>query len=116
MIENVDTGSMEDAFTKAVCSGTHIKRNVIETLPPIIMFNVGDLDYNNCKVQCMNDIEHRLMIQGKYYSLVQVILYGGPSHFRGITRVLHGRYIMYDGICSFDKEKNRVKYLGVKTR
>jgi hypothetical protein len=66
------------------------------------------------QLRCMNNIEHRLLIHGKYNNLVQVVLYGGPSHFRGVT-VLNGRYIMYDGIRAFGKERNRVKYLGGNT-
>jgi hypothetical protein len=110
---NVDTGCVE-ATTVRLCDGVRKKRNDIDPLPQIIMIHVGDTDFDNCEVKCMNNIEHRLLIHGKYYNLVQVVLYGGPSHFRGVT-VLNGRYIMYDGIRAFGKERNRVKYLGRNT-
>jgi hypothetical protein len=97
-----------------LCTGVHKKGNDIDPLPSIIMVHMGDLDYGNCQVKCMNDIEHRLLIHGKYYSLVQVNLHGGPSHFRGVT-VLNGCYIMYDRLGAFGKERNRVKYMGSTT-
>ena len=56
-------------------------RKDIDPLPPIIMINVNDVDYE----KSIDNIEHRLLIHGKYYSLVQVNLYRGPSHFRGVT-------------------------------
>ena len=99
---------------KCTCKGVRKKRRDIESLPPVVMIQVGEFDYNNCKVACMNDIEHRLLIQGKYYILVQVNLHGG-HHFRGITAVESGRYIMYDGMASFGKGKRRVKYINGKT-
>jgi hypothetical protein len=76
------------------------------------MIHVADLDYGNCKVKCFNNIEHSLLIHEKYYSLVQVNLHGGPSHYCGVT-VLNGHYyIMCDGLGAFGKERNRVKYMG----
>jgi len=97
-----------------LCKGVRKMRKDIDPLPPIIMINVNDVDYDCCRVKSMDDIENRLLIQGKYYSLVQVNLYGGPSHFSGVT-VLKGHYLMYDGIRAFGKERNRVKYKGGKT-
>ncbi len=97
-----------------LCTGVHKKRNDIDSPPPIIMIHVGDLDYGNCQVKCIKNIKHRLLIHGKYYSLVQVNLNGGPSYFRGVT-VPNGRYIMCDGLGAFGKERNRVKYMGNTT-
>jgi len=111
---NVDT-NCDEVPARSACKGVRKMRKDIETLPPVVMIQNDDLDYNNCKVNCMNDIERRLLIQGKYYLLIQVNLYGGPRHFRGITEVENGRYIMYDGIASFGKSKKRVKYINGKT-
>ena len=87
-------------------------RKDIDPLPPIIMINVNDVDYK----KSIDDIGHRLLIHGKYYSLVQVT-YRGPSHFHGVTvTVLNGCYLMYDEIRAFGKERNRVKYMGGKTQ
>ncbi len=65
-----------------LCSS--VRKN-INPLPQKIMIHVADTDYGNCEVKYMNNIENRLLIQGKYYNLVQVVFYGGPSHFRGVT-------------------------------
>ncbi len=95
VVQNVDSGYLEEATTMGLCTGVRKKRSNIDPLSPIIMIHVGNLDYGNCQVKCMNDIEHRLLIHGKYYSLVQVNLHGGPSYFRGGT-VLNGHCIMHD--------------------
>jgi hypothetical protein len=88
------------------------KRINIDPLSPIIMIHVADLDYVNGQVKCINNIKHRLLINKKYYSLVQVSLHGGPSNFWGVT-VINGCYIMYDNsLRAFGKERNRVKYMG----
>ena len=76
-----------------LCKGVHKRRNDIDPLPPIIMINVNDVDYDSCQVKSMDNIEHRCLIHGKYYSLVQVNLHGGPSHFLGVT-VLYGVFKM----------------------
>jgi hypothetical protein len=75
------------------------------------MFHVADLDCGDCQVKCGNNIKHRLLINRKYYSLVQVNLHKEPSNFRGV-RVFNGPYIMYDRLRAFGKERNRVKYMG----
>jgi len=82
---NVDT-NCDEVPARSACKGVRKMRKDIETLPPVVVIQNDDLDYNNCKVTCMNDIERRLLIQGKYYLLIQVNLYGGPRHFRGITK------------------------------
>ncbi len=107
LCDNVDTGCVE-ATTMGLCAGVHKKINDFNPLLQIIMIHVSDTDFANCEVKCMNNIEHRLLIHGKYYNLVQVVFYRGPSHSRGVI-VINGHYIMYDGMRAFGKERNRMK-------
>ena len=73
-----------------------------------------DADYSTCKVLCMADVPKRLVLQGKEYNLVQVVLYG-KHHYIGVT-IVKGKFLLYDGMAQFGIGKNKIKNLGDKAK
>ena len=71
-------------------------------------------DYSACQVKCMDDVPKCLILQGKEYNLVQVVLYGN-HHYIGIT-VVKDKCVLYDGMASYGEEKNRTKTIGGKAK
>ena len=96
------------------CMGHRKYRNEIESMPHIMVFESMNFDYTDSRIKCMDDIEKKLIFQGKEYRLVQVCLYGS-YHFRGVT-VIDGRNVLYDGMGAFGKGKRKVKFIPGKRK
>ena len=85
------------------CKGTRLVQNVSLEQPGLLQIvakvrtnqrNVPMIEIST--LTSIDMIEHKLIINGESYNLVQVNLCNG-SHFRGIT-LIDGDYLMYDGL------------------